>query len=217
MALAPEHIPLPAGDAPAMNPQRLAQAMDRWRRRSRMIHFWRAALPAMIFLIAAGVLTVVALRTLFSGAHASNQDQDIRMVSPKFFGRDQSGRPFTVTAKDAVRDPAHPERIALTQPHMVLQSLNGDPPTVVDSLTGLYNETTHMLALDNHVRLDDGKSDIFVSEHAMVNTDEGSVDGRAPVAGSGPLGQITASSYAVYDKGDHIVFIGNVKTHLVNK
>ena len=212
----PDHVPLKAGHSPAMNPQRLARAMDRWRRRSRLIYFWRGALPALMVLISAGVLALVVINLV--GVHGpSARDQEIRMLSPKFFGRDQSGRPYTVTAKDAVRDPVHTERVALNQPHMVLQSLNGDPPTIVYSATGLYNETSHMLALDGQVHLDDGKGDIFISEHAMVNTDAGTVDGRSPVTGTGPLGQTTSSSYAVKDKGKDILFIGSVKSHIVNK
>jgi lipopolysaccharide export system protein LptC len=216
MSFIPEHKPLPIGNAVALDSQRLAKAMQRWRRRSRVIHFWRIALPALIALIVAAVLTQIVLGAL-ANSRPSNQDENIRMLNPKFFGRDKSGRPFTVIARDAVRDSAHPERVALTQPHMVLQSLNGTPPTIVDSATGLYNETSHMLALDGQVRMDDGKSDIFASEHALVNTDQGTVDGRSPVVGTGPLGQITASSYAVLDRGEHIAFYGNVKSHLVNK
>jgi lipopolysaccharide export system protein LptC len=216
MTAIPEHKPLPIGDAVALDSQRLAKAMERWRRRSRVIHFWRVALPGLIALICAGVLTQIVIGA-FAAGRPSNQDESIRMLNPKFFGRDKSDRPFTVTAKDAIRDGAHPERVALSEPHLVLQSLNGAPPTVVDAATGLYNETTHMLALDGQVRTDDGKSDIFVSEHALVNTDQGTVDGRSPVTGTGPLGQITASSYAVFDRGDHVAFYGNVKSHLVNK
>ncbi len=200
-----------------MNPQRLARAMDHWRRRSRVIHFWRRALPLLMILISVGVLGLVMVRTLFGGQGPIAQDQQIRMLGPKFLGRDQSGRPYTVTAKDAVRDAVHPERVSLNQPHMVLQSLNGDPPTIVDSATGLYNETTHMLALDGQVRLDDGKQDIFISEHALVNTDEGTVDGRSPVTGTGPLGTTSSSAYVIKDSGRDILFIGNVKSHIVNK
>jgi lipopolysaccharide export system protein LptC len=213
----PDHVPLAAGRSPAMNPQRLARAMDRWRRRSRVIHFWRRALPAIMILISLGVLMLVLARMLLGAHGPAAQDQEIRMLSPKFYGRDQSGRPYTVTAKDAVRDSVHIERISLNQPHMVLQSLTGDPPTTVDSATGLYNENTKMLALDGQVRLDDGKQDIFISEHALVNTDAGTVDGRSPVTGTGPLGQTSASSYAIKDSGRDILFIGNVKSHLVNK
>jgi lipopolysaccharide export system protein LptC len=213
----PDHVPLKAGQSPAMNPQRLAKAMDRWRRRSRVIHFWRGALPTLMVLIAGGVLTQVVIREVFGVHGPTARDQDIRMVSPKFLGRDQSGRPYTITAIDAVRDPVHPERIALNQPHMVLQQLNGDPPTTVYSATGLYNETSKLLALDGQVHLDDGKGDIFISEHALVDTDAGTVDGRSPVTGTGPLGQTSASSYAIKDRGRDILFIGNVKSHLVNK
>jgi lipopolysaccharide export system protein LptC len=217
MTVIPDHTPLPAGDAPAMDPQRLVKAMERWRRRSRLIRFWRVALPLLMLMIAGGVLALVVVNTFFGGGRALEKDQDIRMLSPKFFGRNHSGSPYTVTSKDAVRDPAHMERIMLTQPHMVQQSLNGDPPTVIDADTGIYNENTHMLALDTHVRINNFKDGAFVSEHALVNTDEGTVDGQSPVSGSGPLGQITASSYAILDNGDHIVFMGNVKTHLVSK
>ena len=217
MDFPPDHVPLPIGSSPAMNPQRLARAMERWRRRSRMIHFWRRALPALMVLIGGGVLALVGIRTFLTPNHTADGDQEIRMLSPKFLGRDQSGRPYTVTAKDAVRDSVHVERISLNQPHMVLQSLNGDPPTTVYSATGLYNENTHMLALDGQVHLDDGKGDLFISEHALVNTDEGTVDGRSPVTGTGPLGQTSSSSYAIKDSGRDILFIGNVKSHIVNK
>ena len=57
----PDHVPLPAGQAPAMNPERLARAMGRWRRRSRVIHFWRRALPLLMLLILGGVLGLIAL------------------------------------------------------------------------------------------------------------------------------------------------------------
>ncbi len=213
----PDHVPLSAGSSPAMNPQRLARAMEKWRRRSRMIHFWRRALPLLMILIVGAVLTLVAINTLFAQRGTSSQDQEIRMLSPKFLGRDKTGRPYTVIAKVAVRDPVHPERITLDQPDMVLQSINADPPTHVYSATGLYNETTHMLNLDGQVHYDDGKGDVFISEHALVDTDEGTVDGQSPITGTGPLGQTSSSAYSIKDRGKDMLFIGNVKSHIVNK
>ena len=202
--------------SPAMEPERLARAMDGWRRRSGMIRFWRAALPALMVLIACGVLGLVLYRTVFGPKHAATPDQQIRMLSPKFYGRDKSGKPFTVVAKDAVRaDPKHFELISLNTPHMVLQQLNGDPPTLLDSAFGLYNENTKMLALSGQVTLNNEKGDIFRSEHALVDTNAGTVDGRSPVVGDGPQGHTEADAYQIYDSGDHIVFIGHVKTHLL--
>jgi lipopolysaccharide export system protein LptC len=205
-------VPTPSSVAPS---GRLARSMERWRRRSRVIHFWRRALPALMLLISGGVLSLVLINTLFGSGRVADQDQEVRMLAPRFLGRDQSGRPYTVTAKEAVRDPRHMERITLTHPHLVLQALNGDPPTIVDSLMGLYNENTHLLALDGQVWLDDGKKDLFQSEHALVDTDAGTVDGRSPVVATGPIGRTTASSYAVKDRGKVTEFIGDVKSHLV--
>jgi lipopolysaccharide export system protein LptC len=207
-----------AAGAERLAPERLAKAMDGWRRRSRMIRFWRIALPALMVLIALSVLGLVMYRTVFSGRRSAAQDQQIRMLTPKYFGRDKSGRPYTVTAKDAVRaDPKHFELITLTTPHLILNQINGDPPTTVDSAIGVYNENTHILSLTGHVTLNNGKGDIFRSEHAIVDSDAGTVDGRSPVVGDGPEGHTEADAYQIFDSGDHIVFIGHVKTHMINQ
>jgi hypothetical protein len=170
-----------------------------------------------MLLIGGGVLALVVANTLLSASRIADQDRQVRMLSPKFLGEDKGGRPYTVTAKDAVRDPAHMERITLNHPHLVLQSLNGDPPTIVDSILGLYNENSHMLALDGQVWLDDGKKDLFQSEHALVNTDAGTVDGRSPVVATGPIGRTTADTYRILDRGADVHFDGDVKSHLVNQ
>jgi len=191
--------------------------MDRWRRRSRVIWFWRRALPTLIVLIAGGVLSLVLYNTLIASRRLSDQGQVIRMLSPRFLGRDKAGRPYVVTAKDAARpDPNHMELVSLTAPHLVLETLNGDPPTVVDARTGLYNENTHILMLDGNVWVDDGKKDLFRSEHATVDTDKGSVVGKTPVLATGPLGTSTGQSYSIYDRGRVTVVDGNVKTHIIN-
>jgi hypothetical protein len=74
-----------------------------------------------------------------------------------------------------------------------------------------------MLALDGQVWLDDGKKDLFQSEHALVNTDAGTVDGRSPVVATGPIGRTTADTYRILDRGADVHFDGDVKSHLVNQ
>jgi lipopolysaccharide export system protein LptC len=201
---------------PAVDSLRLAKAMERWRRRSRVIYFWRRALPGLMIVIAGGVLSMIVVNALFGPGRVADQNQQVRMLSPRFLGRDKNGRPYVVTAKEAVRDPAHSQLVTLAHPHLILQSLNGDPATVVDALHGLYNEDTHILVLDGKVQLDDGKRDLFESEHALVNTDQGTASSQTFVKATGPLGQTTASSYAVKDRGRDTEFIGDVKSHLVN-
>ena len=42
----------------------------------------------------------------------------------------------------------------------------------------------------------------------MVDTGTGVVRGNKGVNGAGPLGVISASSYAIYDQGERVVFNG---------
>jgi lipopolysaccharide export system protein LptC len=196
---------------------RIEKAMGRWRRRSRVIYFWRRALPVLMLAIIAAVMAMILGNTIFGARRLSEQTPEVRMIGPRFLGRGKDGRPYTVTAVDAVRDGQHPELVSLNHPHLVLQSLDASPPTVVDALKGLYNETTHVLVLDRQVMLDDGKSDLFRSEHAVVYTDQGAVQGASPVNAVGPVGTTTADRYAVKNKGKDITFEGHVKSHLVNK
>lgn len=213
----PLATPTGGSDAPAYGAdrQRLRLAMSRWRRRSLVIRFWRLALPTLIALIAAGVGTLIAYNFLFGANRVSDTDQEIRMISPRFLGRDKSDRPFTVTAKEATRDARRPDLIHLDHPRLVLDGPPGGRSTVVQALTGVYNETTHALALDGQVTLDDGKLNVVRSEHAVVDTDKGAAAGQTPVVADGPMGRTTGDAYVVHDRGGRIVVTGHVHTHVV--
>jgi len=49
----------------------------------------------------------------------------------------------------------------------------------------------------------------------VVDTSTGHVTGDSGVRGQGPLGQMAASSYGVYDRGQRIVLKGDVHAHIV--
>jgi lipopolysaccharide export system protein LptC len=196
---------------------RMSRTMARWRRRSRVIRFWRFCLPLLMAAICGGVLTLIAYNTLYGPGKVAEQNEDVRMLNPRFLGRDKSGRPYTVTAVDAVRNAKRPELIALNMPHLLLEDDKGGAPTVVDADKGVYNENTHILILDHNARLDDGKHNLVQSEHAVVDTDQGTVDGNTPVVASGPTGRTTARAYKVKNRGAVTEFIGDVKSHFVSQ
>lgn len=203
--------PVPPGS------DRRAAEMERWRRRSKRILFYRRALPWAMLSIVLAVGGWVALRAVLSArqdvAAATNA---IHMTNPKFYGRDQRGRSFQLSAKDAVRDANNTSLITLSQPGMQLDT-GGKQPIQVDGGSGLYREDAKTLQLDHGVRLQDGRGSDFRSQQAMVDTREGVVRGEKAVSGSGPLGQIAASSYAVYDSGARVVFNGDVRVHITNQ
>ncbi len=61
----------------------------------------------------------------------------------------------------------------------------------------------------------DGRGYNFTTPSAQVDTTTGQVVGNSGVKGDGPLGRITASSYAVNDRGKRIVMRGDVRARIV--
>lgn len=205
------------GDPPAApgRQDRRAAEMERWRQRSRRIAFYRRALPWSMLAIVVAVAGWVGLRAWLSSQQEGVADaaSAIHMTNPKFYGRDEKGRSFQLTAKDAVRDSADANRVTLNGPGMVLET-GGKAPIKVDGGAGVYREDTKTLEIDGGVRLQDGRGSVFRSDTARVDTRAGVVSGEKAVSGRGPIGQIDASSYAVHDGGARVVFSGGVRVHI---
>jgi lipopolysaccharide export system protein LptC len=190
--------------------------LDRWHSRSRSIHFWRRALPAVIVLIAIGLGGWIVARSILARMSAPPKAADtgvIKMVNPRFYGRDASNRAFVVGAGEAARDSRNPGVISLQKPTVTLDS-EGAAPTHVEAGQGVYRETQRSMELSGGVQLSDGRGNSFATPRAQIDTKTGVVQGDQGVKGEGPLGQIAASSYAVYDSGKRIVFKGGVHAQI---
>lgn len=184
------------------------------RRRSLVVHFWRGALPAVIAVAVVGLGAWAGIRTFAEMQPSQQSAGDIRMIGPEFHGRDKNGRAYTVTAQSAVRDPAHPERAALVEPHLVMDTL-AHGQVVVAAHNGLYNETTKILNLSGAVTADTEKGEHFASATAKVDTVASHVEGHDGMQASSALGQTMASAYTIDDKDGRVLLTGNVHTHLV--
>src|SRR4051794_16451579 len=104
----------------AAAPDRREQVL-RWRRRSRMVRAMRIVLPAIIALILLFLAGAVAYNALTAQpVQARETSAPIRLVRPRFIGRDEKGRAFVITAKSATRDPRDYQRVVLDHPALVL-------------------------------------------------------------------------------------------------
>ena len=66
-----------------------------------------------------------------------------------------------------------------------------------------------------NVRISDGGSGfVLTTPEAVVDTRTGIITGSKGVQGAGPLGTINASSYAIYDQGQRVVFNGQGDTKI---
>jgi lipopolysaccharide export system protein LptC len=188
---------------------------ERWRRRSRLIRALRIVLPALIALIFAGLAGAIVHHTVTAETAATPDEGPIRLLNPRFVGRDAKGRAFTVTAQAAVRDQRDFQRVMLDRPILVIDE-GGENPTRLVSRSGVYHEGTGKLQLSGGVRLTSPQTALDTAA-SLYDTKTGELIGSGPIQGSGSLGEINAKSYGVYDKGARIVFSGGVRARIDSK
>jgi lipopolysaccharide export system protein LptC len=208
-------------DTPAIppveaDPERRRGELQRWRRRSRAVHFWRRALPGVIVGVVVllgvwigGRTVIIKLTTPPKPPPATG----LRMLNPRFYGRDKSNNAFVLGASEAARDSAGSKSVVLSAPHLTLGG--GDDATRVHADHGVYHEDQRQLSLDGQVQIHSSSGYTFSTPNAVVDTSKGEVQGDSGIEGEGPLGHIAASSYGVYDRGKRIVMKGDVHAHIV--
>ena len=191
-------------------------SVQSWRRRSRVIRVLRILLPAMIVGMLVGLAGSVLVNALSAQPVVSGPaDAPIRLVNPRFVGRDDRGRAFVLTALAATRDPKDYQKVYLDKPALILDEEGPDPLRITGG-AGVYHEGSRKLEVTGGVRLS-GAQAAFETAASLFDTKTGELVGSGPIHGSGSLGDISAKSYGVYDKGDRMVFKGGVHSVLNSK
>jgi lipopolysaccharide export system protein LptC len=196
---------------PAADAARLHEAYRKWRRRSHLIRFLRRALPALMAAMVLALLAAVAVQTLGRRA-APEGEVAVRMLNPRFRGRDDEGRAFVLAAKAAVRDNADLQRVLLEGPELELTTDPERAPMRVTARSGLYLEGRQLMTLKGDVVLVDPNGWRFVTEEAVVDTRRDVISGRKRIEGVGPGRKISGDSYAIYNRGERVVLRGAVRS-----
>ncbi|MDE2487874.1 MAG: LPS export ABC transporter periplasmic protein LptC [Alphaproteobacteria bacterium] len=192
------------------------RTIARWRRRAQTVRVLRVVVPGLIAAILIGLGVTVAVNTMKPALEQGRENnQPIRLINPHFQGRDDRGRSFVITAVTATRDPQEYSRVILDHPALVMDEQGPDPTRIV-SQSGVFHEDTGRLEVSGGVRMSSSK-ETFQTESSQFDTKNGELVGSGPVQGSGALGEISAKSYAVTDKGDRMVFNGDVHTRIFPK
>jgi lipopolysaccharide export system protein LptC len=203
-----------APPAETLRLERRARDIRRWRRRSLIIAAFRRLLPLAIVAIALIFGGWVFFAGPFSGgARRGPGPGSIHMTNARFLGRDAEGHAYVLTASQAARDNIDFQKITLTAPTLAMDS-EGQKPTRLSADRGVYREDNRILLLNGKVSVRDSQGDSFVTDQAIVDTVNGAVAGKSPIVGQGPTGSIRADSYAIYDRGQRLVFQGKVHSRL---
>ena len=188
---------------------RIAATARAFRARSRRVQLLRRVLPVAIIVLAGGTVSWIVLRSVISDVERKQgATREVTLEKSRFLGQDAQGRSFVIGFERAVRD-AETGRFRLVGPALRL-NLGGRKVTTLTADGGVYDEAGKTVTIGPNVRISDGGSGFtLVTPEAVVNTSTGVVTGSKGVQGSGPLGTVNASSYAIYEQGERVVFSGS--------
>lgn len=204
-----------APEASRADAERVVQAMAQWRRRSRLIRFLRKALPVTIGVVVLALVGWIGLKSLLASLpDLASKGAEIRMINPRFYGQDERGRSFVLEAKEAERLNRDGGLVRLTDPKLKLTT-GTNRSLEIAAKGGVYHQATREARLTGGVRVTDSSSGfVFQTGEARIDPKSGAVTGNSPVTARGPLGEISASSYAIHEQGSRMTFTGNVRTHI---
>ncbi len=192
---------------------RLATSLKEARARTALVHIIRL-LFTIGAMLSAGILIGFLINHALNG---SGPARDVGTLSatvlgPRFEGRDANDLPYALTAETARRRRENTSIVDLVNPR-----LEDATSTAVHAREGVWNDEQKVLDLVGDVVMTDAAGYTFTSDRTRMYVEEGRVDGRTPLYGVGPIGEVRADSYEVLDDGERLVLKGNVWTRFVRK
>lgn len=194
---------------------RRQMTLDAARRRGNIIKILRIS----FFALSVGIIVVIGL---FVGINALRKDPagptapladasgEVRMINPRFSGQSNSGQPYTVIADTATNRNDDPETTDLINPR--LDTAPGANSSQVSANSGVYERANNILTLNEDVQFTTPDGYTYKTEHAKLFIDSDNIFGEKPIVGTGPMGEVRADSYKVFDGGKKITFSGHVHT-----
>lgn len=188
-------------------------------RYSRFVGMMKVFLPA---LAATLVIVVIAwpgafdqddgFHLSFSQMQADGADR-LSMLNPRYYGTDKENRPFTVTAKEAVQDADDNRQVTLSDLQADMTMNDGTWISMMAN-QGVYHQSTMILQLTGQISIFSDQGYEFHASVADVDFSDGSARSTAPVNGHGPFGSLRADRMRIEERGQRMLFEGNVKMTL---
>ncbi|WP_300532397.1 LPS export ABC transporter periplasmic protein LptC [Maricaulis sp.] len=197
---------------------RRALTLTAARRRTAFVRFLRFAFMGGAIAILALIIGQMIANSIGGEVETTEAvGTDVRMINPRFTGRDENNTPYVVTADSAVRRRDSEAGITdLEQPRLDYDFLSdGEQASRVLAERGTFDPTNRVLDLDANVNLTTDEGYSFASEHARIFLREERVLGEQPVTGIGPMGRMSADRYEIRDGGEHVIFEGRVRMHII--
>lgn len=153
-------------------------------------------------------------RLTFSAVDDTHESKGARMINPRFQGVDGDDQAYNITANSATK---------FKDNSLILDNINADINMndgswiALISNTGKLRYDEKLLDLLDTVSLFTNQGYEFHTSEIHVNLQNKSAFGTKAVQGQGPIGTLVADRFSVFNKGDKILFQGNVKIVLYPK
>ena len=163
----------------------------------RLIAFLARALPLGVGVIAAlMVITPLSPRGEVSFLLDRNQvaviDERLSVDNAMYRGRDDTGRPFSLTAGEAVQRSSAEGLVRMTD--LVAQLLLPEGPARISAPGGVYNIDTEVVSIDGALRLSAADGYTMTARGVSVDLEARTLTGDEGVEGELPAGTFSARS-----------------------
>jgi len=181
---------------------------------SRFVSLMKLVLPSVALILVALVVAwpyVAPKDSHFRFGFAAVQevgDGEPSAFNARFVGIDGENRPITITADvvhNLLPDGEAPVDLEMPKADITLQDGSW---LVLTAKKGVYDWQKKSLELTDSVNLFHDTGYEFHTSQATIDVEGFAADGREPVRGHGPFGELTAEGFRVRDKGRRIFFDG---------
>ncbi len=181
---------------------------------SRFVSAMKLALP-----VAAGILLLlVVVLPQFRDDDArfrigmdlvkGSSNDTLSMTNARYFGTDEKGQPYSVTAQGVRQHTKDDNAIDLVSPKAEINLTNGTYLQAAAS-QGLYDRAKEKLDLSGEVTVFQDQGNQIKTSQAMVMLKAGTATGRQPVSGEGPYGTMQADGgFDMSENGRTMKFLG---------
>jgi lipopolysaccharide export system protein LptC len=184
-------------------------------RRGKSVRLLKVALPLVVFVTLGYVgywwlqsRGTIVDPTLLQGVPTDAQKKaEVTVQDVKYDGKDDKGRPFSITAVSASHVDGDDRHISLKKPLADI-TMSGGAYVALTANDGLLDRDADIITLNGDVTLfhDNGLS--FQTDSATINLKEKTAQGSDVVEGQNGDGELISQGFRVLDDGDTIEFTG---------
>ena len=180
------------------------------------------AMRLFLTVLAATLLAILGLWPAFQDDEVSftlsyedvaASDDQIRMINPRYVGKDAFDRVFTIAAASGLQDSPDDPRIRLEKISASLD-LEENVQMMATSRSGTYFVDQGYLELGGDVVLETTDGYRFTGGTARFDLTRHTASSEQEIAGYGPLGHFQAGSFQIQIDEKRVIFEGGVRMQL---